>query len=65
MQLSIDKQISAIMANPCASNWLKATLASALDKDCVDAAKDARILWELLDARAEEINTLNWERVTA
>ena len=42
-----------ILADPAASSWLKTALASALERDPVDAANDAEILVNLLARRAE------------
>jgi len=43
--------IESVLADPCAHNWLKAALRSALALDPVDAANDAELLSLLLDAR--------------
>lgn len=43
--------IRAVLADPCASAWLKNALQTALARDCVDAVNDARILAGLLDTR--------------
>ncbi|MGG4660438.1 hypothetical protein ACLPJF_21175 [Pseudomonas vlassakiae] len=46
--------IAATLADPSTSNWLKKSLNEALARDCVDAANDAEILFELLTHRSEE-----------
>lgn len=42
-----------ILASPAASNWLKGALAAALERDPIDAANEAAILAEVLNARAD------------
>lgn len=44
--------IAAVIADATASEWLKTSLRTALERDMVDAANDAEILAELLRARA-------------
>src|SRR6185437_13642196 len=41
--------IEQILADPAASDWLKAALHSALSRDPVDAANDAEVLARVLD----------------
>jgi len=41
--------IEQILADPAASDWLKAALQSALSRDPVDAANDAEVLAKVLD----------------
>jgi len=41
--------IEHILADPAASDWLKAALHSALSRDPVDAANDAEVLAKVLD----------------
>lgn len=43
---------AAILDDPSASDWLKLALRSALSRDVVDAANDAMLLANVLDARA-------------
>jgi hypothetical protein len=43
-----------ILADPSASFWIKDALRSALPRDPVDAANDAQVLAQVLDARCEE-----------
>jgi hypothetical protein len=47
--------IEQVLADPAASNWLKAALCSALSRDPVDAANDAEVLAKLLDRRCRQI----------
>lgn len=44
--------IQQVIASPCTSYWLKDALKSALDRDCVDAARDAELLAAILSRRA-------------
>ena len=46
------EQIKDILNDPAASFWLKAALEAALKRDVLDAAKDAAILFALLDQRS-------------
>jgi hypothetical protein len=48
-------EINQILQDPSVSHWVKATLNSALDRDCVDAANDAALVGHLLAKRANEI----------
>lgn len=43
----------ALMNNPAVSNWLKQVLASALERDPVDAMADAEILLTVLRHRCD------------
>ncbi len=47
--------IDDILNDPEASDWLKHALRSALERDPVDAANDAEILAQVLEARAERM----------
>jgi hypothetical protein len=47
--------IDEVLADPASSFWLKTELRSALDRDPVDAANDAEILFRLLNARCQQI----------
>lgn len=49
--LSIDR----VLADPAASFALKAALRLWLRRDFIDAARDARVLAQLLEARAVEM----------
>ena len=44
-------KIEDVLRDPAASFWLKHALKTALERDPVDAANDAEILLQLLDAR--------------
>lgn len=44
----------AVLADPCASEWLKTALRTALLRDPVDAANDAMALAEFLARRADD-----------
>ena len=48
-------EIDRILRDPAASRWLKSALATALERDPVDAANDAEVLAELLDRRCRRI----------
>ena len=50
-------EIEQVLADPSASDWLKACLVSALARDPVDAANDAEILALLLDRRCRDTLT--------
>lgn len=43
--------IQQVLDSPSASFWLKNALQSALNRDCVDAARDAELLSTLLSER--------------
>ena len=47
--------IAQIMADPAASEWLKAALHTALSRDPVDAANDAEVLAKVLDRWCRQI----------
>lgn len=50
-----DDEIREILRDPSLSDWLRTAMLSALDRDPVDAAKDAGLLALVLDRRAGEI----------
>ncbi|KPX32994.1 MULTISPECIES: hypothetical protein [Pseudomonas syringae group] len=52
--MSLTADIEAIMESPDTSYWLKDTLTSALKRDCIDAAGDAEILFQILERHAIE-----------
>lgn len=52
--MSLHSRIQDILDSPSASNWLKNTLRSGLNRDCVDAAADAELLTELLRAHCNQ-----------
>ena len=47
----INDEITAVLACPTTSFWLRQSLEQALTRDCVDAANDAELLSKLLAAR--------------
>lgn len=47
--------IEAVLADPSASSWLKASLTAALPRDPVDAANDACLLKQLLEQRSDAV----------
>jgi hypothetical protein len=47
--------IPEVLADPCASYWLKDALRSAVRRDIVDAINDAETLVSVLTARLESI----------
>ena len=47
--------ISAILEDPAASDWLKVALTEAIARDPVDALNDALLLAQTLDDRMREI----------
>lgn len=49
------EKVQRILESNGASFWLKDALRSALSRDCVDAARDAEILAEILKERCDEI----------
>lgn len=50
---TIFEQIGAVLTSNCASNWLKSALATALTRDCEDAANDAELLAKLLRGHSD------------
>jgi hypothetical protein len=48
--------IEEALLDNAASSWFRNALRSALDRDPVDAANDAAVLYRLLDRRAHEIH---------
>ena len=53
--MSVHCQIAEVLADPAASRWLKGALSSALDRDAVDAERDALELARLLTVRLVEL----------
>ena len=47
-------EIRRILEDPAVSNWLKAALAEAIERDPVDALNDALLLAQTLDERLRE-----------
>jgi hypothetical protein len=48
-----EETIKTTLSDPSASNWLKTSLETAMNRDPVDAANDAAHLAELLNQRAD------------
>jgi len=53
--MSGDNEIKTILNDPGTSYWLKNALASALDRDLVNAGNDAKLLAMVLERRADEV----------
>jgi hypothetical protein len=51
----IDEEIHAVLAAPTTSGWLTQALRDALDRDCVDAAREAQLLALLLGRRCDAV----------
>ena len=51
----MSRAIAEVLADPAASRWLKGALSSALDRDPVDAERDALELARLLSVRLFEL----------
>lgn len=49
------EEITVVLRDSSASDWLKHTLVDAIKRDPVDAAVDAEILNQLLSRRAEAV----------
>ncbi|MBB4517396.1 hypothetical protein [Paraburkholderia fungorum] len=49
------EQIQQVIDSPSTSFWLKAALRALLERDALDAARDAELLAELMVARLNEI----------
>lgn len=52
---SLPTAIAVLMSDPSASFWVKTALKTALERDPVDAANDARMLADLLEQRAQAL----------
>ncbi len=53
--MSGDNEIKTILNDPGTSYWLKNALASALDRDLVNAGNDAKLLAMVLERRADQV----------
>jgi len=53
--LSGAPSLDGFLTDPAASFALKSVLLLWLSRDCVDAARDARVLAQLLEGRAAEV----------
>jgi hypothetical protein len=51
----LTQDMTTVLGDPSASDWLKHTLIDAMRRDPVDAAVDAEILSQLLSRRAEAV----------
>ena len=51
----VEREIQRLIDSPCTSFWLKDAFAALLQRDCLDAARDAEWLAHLLGARAKLI----------
>jgi hypothetical protein len=51
----VDARIQSILEYPGYSSWLKSALRLALFRDCGDVAREAAILAEVLEIRAEAL----------
>lgn len=51
--MASEPRVEEALADPAVSFPLKVVLRGWLDRDCVDAARDARLLCELLQQRAD------------
>lgn len=49
----MDLTAEQLLASPAVSHWLKSSLQSALQRDPLDAASDASLLADVLNARAD------------
>lgn len=49
------ERIQQVIDSPSASYWLKAALRALLERDALDAARDAELLAELMVARLDDI----------
>ena len=55
--------IEEVINDPTASNWLRESLAKAVERDIVDAVNDAELLSKLLSKRsAEESEREYWQQ---
>lgn len=55
VRLEAAARANEILADPCASFWLKNALQSAMRRDPVDASNDAHVLAELLHQHCNEV----------
>lgn len=49
LPMKLTPLVEQTLSSPTASNWLKDSLKTALNRDCVDALRDAEILVTLLE----------------
>ena len=48
-------EMTRILADPSASDWLKSAIRALLNRDCVDAANDAELLARLFADRLDAV----------
>jgi hypothetical protein len=53
--MSDNEEIKRLLSDPCVSFWLRDALLSALQRDPVDAANDAEVLFAVLNKRVVEV----------
>jgi len=51
-----------VTEDPAASDWLKESLMNAINRDPVDAANDAEVLYEILSQRSKATRIVNRAR---
>ncbi|MBX8493179.1 hypothetical protein K5D42_25240 [Pseudomonas cichorii] len=55
--MTIEDEIRSVIESVSTSHWLRQTLSTALQRDCVDAANDAEQLSDLLGRRCTALLT--------
>ena len=58
--LENDQEIKQVIAANNTSTWLRTALKAALQRDVVDAANDAEVLFTLLDQRAIDLRKTSY-----
>lgn len=53
--MTIEKLIDEVLNDPTISHWLKSALSSALNRDPLDVANDAEMLFLILSQRLGEL----------
>lgn len=53
--MTAQEKANRILKSNGASYWLKDAIKALWNRDCVDAARDARILAEVIEQRADEV----------
>lgn len=59
-----EQLIARILSSPSTSNWLRNAMLSALDRDCVDASRDAQLLATVISTRTDELLTHHHHAMT-
>jgi hypothetical protein len=49
------QEMQRVIADPCASYWLKGAIAALMNRDTIDATYDAELLAKLFRQRCDEI----------